>query len=79
MSITPVFDQTVAASDADLWKASPIFPQPATHWSFAADRIGIPAKRIEGWGEPNWITTTLTVKVEPKWRTFLRCLLWWMP
>lgn len=38
----------------------------------------IPAKPVEGWGNPAWITTTLTVtKPETAWKAFLCCLGWW--
>jgi hypothetical protein len=35
VSKTPVFDQTVEASDPDIWKASPVFPEP-TSWRLVA-------------------------------------------
>lgn len=38
----------------------------------------IPANPVANWGNPAWITTTLTVtKPAPRWKTFLRCLGWW--
>lgn len=74
MSITPVFDATVKASDPDLHKASTIFPQPSTHWSFAPVD-----PRYYGKVTGDFSKARITSKPEPKWRTFLRCLLWWLP
>src|SRR5947199_71806 len=100
MNTTPVFDATVKASDPDLHKASSIFPQPSTHWSFAADRY-VAKATADGYLSHPWALTDqrysakvtgefpiaqyvadglgvpliVTSKPEPKWRTFLRCLL----
>lgn len=87
MSITPVFDQTIAASEPDLWRASKIFPQfPLAQQ--VADGLGVPLMPGLVPDSPEWAVldprfyakvTGVFPKPEPRWKTFLRCLLWWLP
>lgn len=85
MSITPIFDATVKASDPDLYKASTVFPQPSVGRAPAyAKWLLVEWDRIEaqwGYNDPRFYAkvTGEFPKPEPKWRTFLRCLLWWLP
>lgn len=82
MSNTPIFDQTVAASDPELRRSSHIFPQQSTHWSVAAQYLVRP-NPVDSPTRKPWSPVQTKVipnpKPEPKWRTFLRCLLWWLP
>ena len=75
MSKTPIFDETLAAADPDLWEASAVFPLPEQYWGYFT------AKPVDNWGaqgtvdEIEWTSSA----PEPTLKTFVRCLWWWKP
>lgn len=84
MSFTPVFDATVRASDPDIHLTSQIvFPQPSTpigpEDAGYSEWLTISPNPVDSRARTPWLLTIKTPKPEPKWRTFLRCLLWWLP
>lgn len=57
MSSTPIFDATLADAPADIFLASPIFPNPVTDsFTAALIRLGHPAVKQEFGPAPHWAT-----------------------
>jgi hypothetical protein len=75
MSKTPIFDEVLAASDADLWETSSVFPIPEKYWGY------LPTKPVDNRevqdtvDEIEWTSSA----PEPTLKTFVRCLWWWKP